>query len=83
MGWDVLIFPNLCSFMYFACIIEEIKYCSFSLKTGREKKMVKKKKGSNNVLQTSLVLDGLKLLLHQCSCDTESVSWAPGSFVYK
>ena len=85
MGWDVLIFPNLCSLMYFACIIEEIKckYCSFSLTVGREKKNGKKKKGSNTVLQTSLVLDGLKLLLHQCSCDTESVSWAPGSFVYK
>lgn len=46
MGWDVLIFPNLCSLMYFACIIEEIKckYCSFSLTVGREKKNGKKKK---------------------------------------
>ena len=74
MGWDVLIFPNLGSLMYFACIIEEIKfkYCSFLLTIGREQKKVKK--ASNNVLQTSVVLDGLKLLFHQCSCDTESVT---------
>ena len=49
MGWDVLIFPNLCSLMYFACIVEEIKckYCSFSLTIGTikqtNKKTVKKK----------------------------------------